>query len=79
MNFEIVGDLDAVTHIIWYNIAVLSWNFGHILVYILLMRRIYHTFHDTIYRVHKLVYITFGILLSLYILCCAIWIIQWVL
>lgn len=79
LNFEIIADLPDITHVIWNNIAVLSWNFGHILVYILLMLRIYHTFHDTIYRVHKSVYITFVILLTLYILCCAAWIIQWLL
>ena len=76
MNFEVIQDLKFVNKIIWNNVSVVSWNMAQLLVFILLMLRIYHTFNDSVFKVSKWVYIVFGILLFLYILCCGIWIIQ---
>lgn len=74
--FNLFPFKDFKTHWIRYDFAVISWNFAQILVYILLLLRIRHSFSDTIYKIHDCIYIIFLILLSIYILCCFMWILN---
>ena len=73
MNFELIRDQSFVSLIIWNDVAVLSWNFAQIFLFTLLMLRIYHTFHETPYRVSNWAYYLFGALIFFYVICCAVW------
>merc|ERR1719242_568969 len=75
-NFELLDDVKLNEAVVGNTVSMLSWNFAQILVFILYMLRLHHTFGDTIYKVSRGVYVFCGLLIIGYMLCSAIWVIH---
>ena len=67
-----VGEYQTWNAQITLLLMITVWLFAQLALYILLMLRLYHSFHGTKYAISKTVYCTFIILITLFIACAII-------
>eukprot|EP01084_Bolivina_argentea_P195818 335826_1 len=63
-----IQENSTVLYILFNSIEYMAWNIALAFIYILLMLRLHHSFHNTKYAVSKSIYVLFTVLICLYLL-----------